>query len=505
MFDKDDMNDAATTSLVGDGPEVAPVGSIRRNIAAIYGAYVINGVLSIVVIPLALKQFGSEGYGLYAIYGVLVLYCNLLGTGLHKHFTRLLASDREPASQTANLRIVLALRLTLSAVLLLSLPILCLVVPAFLFPVGSQDVHLVRWLVALVVVEYLLATPTDMMTVHCIANERIGRYSTFVVASGMYRYALIFLGVLVFAAPLPTVALLVSRRLIDPWVARRLMGGCPAGAWWPRFEAGAFWDACRNSTLVSFSEVGHVVMLSLGAVLANAFFGLGGLGIYRAAFDLTSRLWMISNGVGLVIFPRFAHLLSARDRSEPLLNRIGGILDVSWAGYLVVCTLGVWAAPIVLPLLGLQPEAVQLFMLLLLGTSINAHGTLSYHFLLAAKKYLQATLAVGFGIVALAATFAALYVHLGILALGWGWIVSQFAYAVTVDVEARRFAGDSPIMVIRHVAFWLIVALAAAATGAHLIASAPAAAMAPSLVCLIALATAIHRLYTPRSLSWEAQ
>ena len=500
------MADAPVTTLtLADGAEVAPVGTLRRNIVAIYGAYVINGVLSVVVVPLALRQFGSDGYGLYAIYGVLTLCCNLLGMGMHKHFTRLLASDRDATSQSAHLRVFLAMRLTISAVLLLLLPVLALTVPVFLFPVGSQDVSLVRWLVALAVVEYLLATPTDVMTFLCIANERIDRYSTFVVVSGLYRYALMFVGVLVFGTPLLTVALLVARRLIDPWVGHYIMAGYPARAWRPRFDLGAFREALRGSAMLSLSEIGQIGMLSLGSVLANAFCGLGGLGLYRAAFDLTSRLWMISNGLGLVVFPRFTHLLAVEDRSAPALARMSSILNMSWAGYLVVCTLGAWAAPSILPLLGLQPEAIQLFMLLLLGTGINAHGTLSYQFLLAAGKYLRATFAVGLGIVALAATFAVLQPHLGILALGWGWMVSQLAYAVAVDVEARWLAGDSPTTVARQVAFKLVVALAAGATGAHLVASAMVAAMAPTMICFIALVLAVYGLRAAKQPSWEKQ
>ncbi len=383
--------------------------SMRRNVAAIYGAYVINGVLSIVVIPLALKRFGVDGYGIFAIYGVLVMCCNLLGMGLTKHFTRLLASHRDLGTQIVNLRVAWALRLVFSLVLLACLPVFCLIVPAFLFPVNSPDVSTVRWLVALAIVDYVLTTPTELMTFFCIANERIDRYSTFVVFSGLYRYGLMFFGVLVFGTPLLTVALLVARRLVDPWAAYRIMGEYPKDAWRPRFDRAAFAACFRGATILSMAEIGQVGMISLGSVLANAYCGLSGLGIYRAAFDLTSRLYMVSNGLALVAFPRFAHLLATEKRAAPTMARMPSILNASWAGYLVVCICGAWAAPYVLPLLGLTPTAVQLFVLLLLGTGMNAHGTLGYQFLQAAGKYIMATFAVGLGIAALAAAFAMLH------------------------------------------------------------------------------------------------
>ena len=184
--------------------------SLKRNIVAVYRAYLINGVLSVIAVPLGLGRFGIGGYGLFAIYGVLTLCCTLLGMGLNKHFTRLLAACRDPDSQSTNLRIALALHLTVACVLLVFLPVLCIVIPALLFPVEAQDVHTVRWLVVLVVVEYLLSAPTEVMQIYCIANERIDRYSMFVVVSGFYRYLLMFIGVLVFGTPLITVALLVA-------------------------------------------------------------------------------------------------------------------------------------------------------------------------------------------------------------------------------------------------------------------------------------------------------
>jgi O-antigen/teichoic acid export membrane protein len=498
--------DGPTLAVMADnGVETVRTSTLRRNIAATYSAYVINGVLSVVVVPLALKHFGSDGYGMFAIYNVLALCCALLGTGMDKHFVRLLASRRDLPSQCLTLRIFLGLRLGLSTLLLLLLPILVLIVPAFLFPVGSQDAGVVRWLVVLAVVEYFLATPTDLMTSFCIANERIDRYSTFVVVSGLYRYALMFLGVLVLGTPFLTVAVLVSRRLIDPWVGRGIMGGIPAAAWRPHFDLATLAEMVRGSTLLTLSQVGHICMISLGSVLANALFGLSGLGLYRAAFDLSSRLWMISNGLGLVVFPRFSHMLADNDRSPSALKRVLSLRDASWAGYLVLCVCGGWIAPWVLPFLGLPCEATRLFMLLLLGTGMNAHCTLSYQFLLAAGKYLKTTLIVGFSIAVLILAIALLRSSCDILALGWGWVLSQLAYALVVDLVAGRMVGDTAGMVARQTAFKLFISLMAVSAVAGRANPVSAAAIVPLFACVAAFALALFGLRALRSPVCEGQ
>jgi len=431
----------------------------------------------------------------------------LPGMGISKHFSRLLASDRISASQSAILQIAWALRLTISAMLLVFLPVLCLIVPAFLFPVDLPDVNTVRWLVVLAAVEYLLAGPTEMMQVLCIANEKIDLYSKFTVISGLYRYALMFLGILAFGTPLMTVALIVSRRIIDPWVAHRIMKGYPGIAWRPRFDLAAFRDFLGSSALLSLSQLVHLGMLSLGSVLANTFCGLAGLGLYRAAFDLASRLWVISNGLGLVVFPRFACLLAVDDDNpSPALGRMSGILDASWAGYLALCTFGAWVAPHVLPLIGFQPDAIQLFMLLLLGTGMNAHGNLSHEFLLAGGKYLWATLILVAGSATLAVVFLGLHHQMGILTLGWAWIASQFIYATMVDIGAGTLAGDSAATIGWQAATKILVASAAvAATAISLTSPVSTAILAPAFVCLLALAIALQGLRTPRHPLCEGQ
>jgi O-antigen/teichoic acid export membrane protein len=469
--------------------------SFKRNIASVYSAYLINGILSVVAVPLGLSYFGSNGYGLFAIYGVLTLCCTLLGMGLNKHSTRLLASCREPSTQCANLRIALGLYLTISISLLVLLPVLCLIVPTVLFPVVTQDVNTVRWLVVLVAIEYLLAVPTEIMQINCIANERIDQYSLFVVISGFYRYIFMFAGILTFGTPLMTVALLVARRLIDPLVAHRIMRGFPAGAWRPRIDIHVFGSFIRSSAQLSICQITQITMVGLGSVLANAFCGLNGLGLYRAAFDLTSRLWLISNGLGLVVFPRFSRLLATKNRSEPALTRISGILDLSWTGYIAICTIGVWLAPYILPIIGIPSEAVQLFMLLLLGTGMNAHGTLSYEFLLAGGKYNGAILIVTFATIVLAVTCTLLHGQFGLLTLGWAWIISQFTYAITVDIGAGILAGDSLAVIGLHTSFKIIIFAAAVfATSACIISTFSTLVIFTAIICLIVSAIALQGL-----------
>jgi len=441
-----------------------------RNLFSVYAVNVLNGALGVIFVPVAIAWLGKAGYGLFSIYSVLVGCLALADLGMGKNLARLLASDRSEETQRESLQIALALYVCFSAALLILLPLLLALVADTLFPVPVEQRAAVKWITAIAVLEYCLAVPTGLTQTFTIATERFDRYARFVFVSGLYRYGLLFLGILVFHSPVPVVGLVAARRLADLFVARRLMGNLPRGSWRPRFCTRSMREMLAGSAVLSLAQTLQTAMLTLASVLVNRYFGIAGLGIYRSGFDLASKVWFFSNGLGLVVFPRFASLLAGETNRPQLLARLRAFMRASWAGYNLLAAVGVLAAPVLMRAFKRGDEAiVALFVLLLLGVSINAHANVGYEFVLASARYRLAVFACGLALVSMVVCFFLLRGMTGILAVGWAWIVSQALYAGLVDGSAA-FEGMlwSPLQ-FRLLAFKaLILALSIAAVGAYL-------------------------------------
>jgi O-antigen/teichoic acid export membrane protein len=411
---------------------------IRRNLLSVYTVNAVNGVLGVIAVPLGVALLGVEGYGLFSIYGVLASYIALVDLGVTKNFVRMLASDRLPDAQGRNLQAALGLYILIAAGLLALLPLLLVVVPRFLFPVPEGSGAALKWIVILAAAEYAAGVPSSLMQMFCIANERFDRYAKFVFVSGLCRYGLMFFGIVAFRSPEVVVGFVAGRRLIDAFAARWLMGSLPAQAWRPRFDLAEFRSLIGNSAALSAAQVLQTTTIALGSFLVNRHFGLVGLGTYRAAFDLASKVWFFSNGIGVVAFPRFAQMLSLPEERGRLFARFSGFLGASWAGYNLFGAVGVLAAPSIMVFLGMAhtPAAADLMVLMVLGLSLNAHSNLSYEFLQAAGKYGLVAVLGAAALAVMAGGFYLLYGRAGVAAMGWAWIASQALYAAVADAMA---------------------------------------------------------------------
>jgi O-antigen/teichoic acid export membrane protein len=180
-------------------------------------------------------------------------------------------------------------------------------------------------------------------------------------------------------------------------------------------------------------------VVSLGAVFVNRYFGVAVLGNYRAAFDLGSKIWFFSNGLGLIIFPKFSQLLAAGEKRESLYKKMSLWIEKSWTGYLIISLLAALCAPWLLPLVKLgDTQIVTFFKLLIVGLCLNAHTTVSYEYLLADNRYgAVACLSVAVLFI-LCLTYFPLVKFAGPYAIGWAWIVSQSLYAFAADALVIR-------------------------------------------------------------------
>ena len=332
------------------------------------------------------------------------------------------------------------------------------IIPRYFFPVSQDRIPALRWIVFFSIIEYILAVPTVIVQNLCIANEHFESYSKFTFLSGLYRYGLMFAGVILWGIPEVVVGLVVSRRLIDFFVAPRIMGTLPAYAWRPRFILSEIKSTVGHSSALSTAQLFQSTVIAIGSFLANRHFGLTGLGLYRATFDLASKVWFISNGIGLVIFPRFASLLSTSAKRVYLFSRVPNILDLSWVSFNVLFAIGVFIAPTALNFMQLtQFQMLNLLSLILLGVCLNAHANLSYELLQAAGRYKLVAVLSGIALLLMVGTFYALYGKVGIIAIGWSWVIGQVLSSMIFDTAIIALQVNSMKIQIKMLIFKIII------------------------------------------------
>ena len=418
---------------------IPKVPTFINNLLSVYSANAINGVLGIVAVPLVAAALGIEGYGIYSIYIILASYVALIDCGVTKHFIRLMSSAPDKDKEAKYLQMAFGWYIVLSVILVGMLPVLNYVVIDRLFPVPDPFKSAVHWIVILSVAEYVLAIPIMLAQAYTISNHEFKRYSNFIVASGLFRYGLMFLGAWIFKNPTIVVLFLVSRRVLELVFMRLMLLKPPKSTWRPKINLTEFKTILANSSILSLAQFLQITVVSLGAVLVNRYFGVAVLGNYRAAFDLGSKIWFFSNSIGLIVFPKFSQLLSIRKERESLYKKMSLWLEKSWAGYLLISLLAIIFASWLLPLVKLgDTQIVTFFKLLIVGLCLNAHTNISYEYLLADSRYGAVACLSLAVLIILCLSYFPLIEIAGPYAIGWAWIASQSVYAFAADELVMR-------------------------------------------------------------------
>jgi len=408
--------------------------NFKRNIFYVYLTNALNGILGIILVPICVKMMGTSGYGLFSIYAVLLSYFTLADLGISKNLFRQLSAEREESTQCYNLQVAAGMFLIVTAVLLVTMPLMIVCIPLYVFPVSAENLSALRMIVFLTLIEYVFTIPLLMLQNYCIANENFDRYSKFTFISGIYRYVLLFMAVWLLGSPVSIVGIMAARRIIDLFVALKIMGALPRNAWRPVFDLAVFKTIICRSSALTFAQLFQSTYMAIGSFLVNKYFGLHGLGIYRAIFDLVNKIWFVSNGIALVLFLKFSQILSAPNSRKHLVPLSFALLCLSWSGYSFLSVTGTLFAPEFLAVIGLhKSEMVTMFILLLLGVSINSHANLSSEFLQAAGRYRLVAILNLFALIAVYLSFNVLINQTGIFAIAWAWIISQTIYSTFTD------------------------------------------------------------------------
>jgi O-antigen/teichoic acid export membrane protein len=404
-----------------------------RNLLTVYVANGLNGVVSVIAIPIAVSLLGLAGYGLLSFYAVMGSYILLADLGIGKNLLRLLAEPRERDSKLRHVRVATGLYIVLCFAWIAALPLLVVVVPRYVFPVSQEFVAGLRWMVCLSILEFALGIPASLMQTSCAAEQRFDAYSGYALLSGLLRNAAIIGGALAFHSAAGVAACLAARKVLELFVAGRLLGWLPAAACRPIFELRSFRGMLSQSVTLSAAQLLTSTLTSAGSLFVNAAFGLSALGLYRAAYDLAGKIAFVSNGVTLVVFPKAAQYFGGGSLkgSGPVfgpLLRASTLLYTSFAATMVL------AAPLVLPSIGLKNHStVELFLLLVIALSINAHSLIGNELIQAAGRYGRSVWFSGSALVTLTILFASLKAGAGLMAIGWAWIGASLVSATVAD------------------------------------------------------------------------
>ena len=242
-----------------------------------------------------------------------------------------------------------------------------------------------------------------------------------------------FIDRFLFRTPLAIAALLAARKLVELPIAARLLGRLPAGAWRPIFDRASFRTMLRQSATLSAAQVTYSTALSIGSPLVNAAFGLEGLGLYRAAFDLAGKIAFVSNGITLIVFPKAARRFATRAPREGDAALYSSTLSSSVTLYACFAAIAVFLAPNILPAIGLgDPATIRLFILLIVALSINAHSQISNELIQACGRYRYSIL-FSVSLLGVLTLIFLLARPAGLMAIGWAWLVAALVTACVAD------------------------------------------------------------------------
>lgn len=400
---------------------------------------ILNGLLGVLFVPFAVKRLGLVGYALLSVYGLVAGYVSLFDLGLGKNLQRLIAGSVDEEHRVEHFRIATGLYLLLFLLLVCLVPLLWRIAPEYLFPVSSSSHLVVRLVAVFAVAEFLLGFPSSILQANCLGRERFADYARYQMVAGLLRYGISFASASFTTRPELIVLAIVLRRIPEAALASRMLGPLPEGIWRPRWNLSEYRQLLRRSIVLSFAQILQLSALSAGSILVNRFDGMRALGVYRAVFDISSRIWFFSNTLGMVIFPRFVKKLASAEGRGQLSQQLPAFLQISWASYVALSALAAILGRTALEILGLPgTEYFCLFVLMISGVSMNAHTNVAYELLQASGLYgtvAKLSLLSLVGIV-----FSFLIVHRGYpsLAIGWAWLSSQAVYALASDFRTLK-------------------------------------------------------------------
>jgi O-antigen/teichoic acid export membrane protein len=268
-------------------------------------------LVALFTIPLVIRGFGVERFGVLTLVWALLGYFTLFDLGLGRAVTWLVARQT-PESRLDDPGALLGTAIAASAGLgVLGAAILLVAGHAYF---ASQALSVDAGLraeieTALWIVAALLPVVTSASVLHGVLEgyQRFDAVNLIRIPSGVLGY-LVPLAVLQFTDTLPAVvtgvaAVRVATAVASLLVCRRAaphrpLIGFPRRLWLGRLLAFGGW--------VSVSNVVGPLMIYLDRFVIGAVVSLAAVAYYTTPFEVVTRLWIVPMALGSTLFPAFA-------------------------------------------------------------------------------------------------------------------------------------------------------------------------------------------------------
>ncbi|MCB0340832.1 MAG: oligosaccharide flippase family protein [Bdellovibrionales bacterium] len=363
--------------------------SVNKSIFYSLAAHGAPAVLALAIIPILVRQYGIERFGLLTLFWVFISYLNFLDLGIARTLTKTLATEDQHISSPAlavlkaGLIFVVALS-AVGALTVLGLKGLILekylTISPSLFDEASQCVIGIALTVpALLLFSYYKSIVEGMRGFN-VANTM-----QFWVSSANYLA--------------PFVALIVSKRLdiailvllVLRW-SLVVYGFIKVRHYLKKNWFAVTVDSRAIKTLYSagiwFSLITVInpLLVFLDRFLVASFVPMDQMAFYTAPFEVVTRFWIIPMAVTRILFPVFS---SYGGEWSPKVKRhfLSGLLWIAMALLPLVAILFVWGEEIFRIWLGkeFEGQSVLIMKILLVGIVFNCFNWVSFTFIQSSK------------------------------------------------------------------------------------------------------------------------
>lgn len=418
-----------------------------KKISFVYGSNFILGILGIISVPILLNNLGLESYGVYAIYLMLGSYFTIFELGVIKHITRLIILEDENINKTIS-----AFYIGTVIFIIIFTPFIFLIINYIL----NGDNSLALLVTIFSVLEYIFFLPTKINIAYSKAGKKFEKISVFNLYSGFFRYAVLIIGSYLFEEIAIILFLLMTRRLLDIKLSKKILNESNSVFNFRSINKKQFSyvvNIYKESIFLSATQIMQINFSGLVIMIISKRYGVETLGLFRSTFDILSKIWFISNGLGTVVFPYFAN--------EKFKMTNGYYFLVSWFFYSFVAVMLYYSLPFINE--NLLNGELNLFEdnLLYLWISavvlLTAQFNLSYEFLQAKGRYkLLFSISLFVSIL-----FVFLSSIVSVLNLNLNYLVSSWALCLFIQTVGFEFytLNKSPKYLIYIISFsvsWII-------------------------------------------------
>lgn len=398
----------------------------------VYSSSVINGLLGIVLIRYMIGKIGFSGYGIYSTYTIGQSYLLLLDSSVSRSLVRKFIEDKDSKETFQDHYSAFVI---VSIFLGFFIPLI--VVYGYLTHIAGLQ-RTIICVIFVIIFEFLGNTVVTLRQSYRIASEDFKATSLFALISGLVKYLLIFI-VLYFDKPVLWVVFsMLVKKVLEIFLAYKIyklpfFGDLRT----VNFKKGFL--VLRESVVITFAQISQTALITIPAIVAGRVLGVEGLGIFRSMFDLASRVWFLSNGLGLILFPLFAKLKSRIDAR--ILRSLAFVNSLSLLGYLALIVLGTIFSDALVTFLRLDNKFSVTIVVVMIGMFINAHSNAMYELMQSFGKPMFIVISASIGLLPYLSFSISNTASIDSVALVWA--ISQIVFLIVLDLFYLKLFGVS--------------------------------------------------------------